>query len=752
MGLGVAAAAGATEPPVWTPTTDALLAPVATVEPTPRPLSAADAKHYGRVFSQLGRKRLGKALKLSEQGDQPQLQKVVRWYYLYNAGSGARFHEIVDFLETNPHWPYQDRLRRHAENVIKKSTPVDRVLSYFRRYPPLTTVGRERYAAALRRTGDAAAADDQIRQAWVEARFYGRRGYAQQKRFLRRHRNVIGAADHFARAERLLWIQRVSNAYRYLRFMSPKDRAVVTAWGRLLRRNTPKSKIREALRNLPKDGAPHPGPLYAEMRRYTKAKRNDPAREILHRAPAGLGNPEAWWIQRNIQARRALEEHDHEEAYRLASNHGLVEGKYFAEAEFLSGWIALRLLKIPEIAEAHFGRLQHAAQYPIDTARAAYWLARTNEVLGQTAEAAVWYEKAARYMATYYGQQAALRLSPGARPALPPPADAAQRSAFERNELVRVVRMLDAVSADRFEAIFLRQIQNNVATSAERALASELALETGNRVAAVSTARAAHKVGDPLVPSGYPVLDVPPVKSRRVEAPEEALLLAVIRQESQFNERARSGAGARGLMQLMPRTALLTARKLRVRYVRSKLTRDPAYNIRLGRAYLSGLLRAYDGHYALALAAYNAGPNRVNRWVRRFGDPRSGAIDVIDWVELIPFRETRGYVQRVLENLQVYRWRLGKSELIPAQASDIYTAMGAETPVLANGPSLIPAAGFIDLQTELRNELSGQPGAEPGDSDNEDELGDDAKARSDEALDPTLECDPELPMSNPGSC
>ncbi len=703
--------------------------------PADPPFSEADAKLYRKVFASLGkRRRLGRVLKQAEKGRHPLPKKVLRWYYLYNAGSGARFDEITDFMAQNPGWPNQKRLRSHAEQVISKSVPTGRVLAYFRKYPPLTTAGRERYAKALRHTGDAAGADEQIRQAWIEARFRGRRGHAAQKRFYRRYGKIIRAQDQFARAERQLWKQRNNNAYRYLNKMTRGDRAVITAWGRLIRRSTSHKKIKAAMAALPADRRSHPGVLFGEMRRHTKKKNNTAAREILHQAPLDLGNADAWWIQRNIQARRALEEHNYEEAYRLANNHGLAGGKYYAEAEFVAGWVALRFLNKPDLAIMHFTRLTDAQLDPLTGVRGAYWSGRTAEVMGLPKKAKAWYVKASRHVATYYGQHAAMRLGPGFRAGIPPVPSPAIRNEFERGELVRIIRILDRVGATKLKQPFLRQVLRSAVSPGERLLATELALEIGDRRSAVSNARKAHQIGDPIVPAGYPLVTIPPVRSGKVDPPEDALLLAVIRQESQFHERAKSHAGARGLMQLMPRTARLTARKLRVRYVKAKLTRDPAYNIRLGRAYLSGLLGNFSGHYALALAGYNAGPHRVAKWIKLFGDPRSEGVDALDWVESIPFRETRNYVQRVLENLQVYRWRLGKGNLAPAHSDEIYTAMGAQATALASEPFVLPAGGFPDA------------------ADDPDEEGDDAKAQPDDAETQSQDCYFDLPMSNPDSC
>ena len=294
--------------------------------------------------------------------------------------------------------------------------------------------------------------------------------------------------------------------------------------------------------------------------------------------------------------------------------------------------------------------------------------------MGEPQLAGSWYRTAARHPTAYYGQLAAARLRPGRGLELPPEPepDASEVDAFEGHELARVVRILSQL--DRRDELrpFVLGLGNAKDTPGWRAMTAVLARAHGRPDLAIAVAKKAGRAGRTLVQAAYPLLKAPALAGGSGKSAIEApLVLAMVRQESAFDPRATSGSGARGLMQLLPHTAYTVARSLKVPYSRSRLTSDSRYNLRLGQAYIAGLVQKYDGSYVLALAAYNAGPSQANRWIRNNGDPRDGAVDVIDWIEMIPFDETRNYIQRVLENLQVYRRRLADKEVVLMLESDL---------------------------------------------------------------------------------
>jgi len=357
-----------------------------------------------------------------------------------------------------------------------------------------------------------------------------------------------------------------------------------------------------------------------------------------------------------------MDERNYSLAAKLVSGHGLSEGAEFAESEFLAGWLRLSFLGEPNAAEANFSALYDGVGYPISRARGAYWRGRASAARGNAELAREWYERAAAHPTTYYGQHAIRAL--GGNPesvSFAVPSDPIVRQKFLNQELVQLVQRLHELGADKRLRTFLLHLSGLAESAEERLLVAQLAHESDRPREAVRAIKRLNQLDDLVGVAGYPITPVP--QMGHPFAPADTLVLAVIRQESGFDREAISGAGARGMMQLMPGTAQQVSKTLALPYSRDKLTTDPGYNIRLGQAYLAEMLERYAGSPPLALAAYNAGPHRVDRWLEEFGDPRTGTVDMIDWVELIPFSETRNYVQRVSEAETVYRYLLSGAQI-----------------------------------------------------------------------------------------
>jgi len=340
-------------------------------------------------------------------------------------------------------------------------------------------------------------------------------------------------------------------------------------------------------------------------------------------------------------------------AYRLAAAHGTETGEAFVEGEFFAGWIALRYLNEPDMAAPHFLSLYSGAKSVISRARGAYWSGRAAEAKGDTAAATDWYRNAARHLTVFYGQLAASRLpdpvhlsmDSGVR------ASAAEQADFNRLELVRVARQLTQIGENDRIRPFLINLLNRAGKPTDYVLLAGLARSLEREDLAIHVAKEARQSGVELTEFLFPTLRVP-----QGETPEAALTLAIIKQESAFDQRAKSSAGALGLMQLMPSTARPLAKAAGIgKLDEKKLLSDANLNMRLGRLYLAQMIDRFGGSYIMAIAAYNAGPSRVRSWSDLYGDPRQADTDAIDWIENIPFNETRNYVMRVMENLQIYR-------------------------------------------------------------------------------------------------
>jgi len=623
--------------------------PVRANAPELRPniLSSRDFDFYRRAFAEARLGRHAAARRLANQAGDVLPAKVIDWLWLRSRGSGAGFDRIAAFLEQNPIWPGRVTLRRRAEDALDGRTPDQRVLDWFATQLPTTGWGMMRLAEARLATGDAAGAKEMLRHAWV----FGDFTRARERRFYARHRGMLEASDHVARLDRVLWDRRRGAAHRMLGRVDDDSRRLGKARLSLIGFT---AGVDWAVGNVPAFLVNDPGLIYDRARWRRVKGKHAGAREMLAQRPNPLPYPKRWWIERRIQIRKLLANDESRAAYAMAADHGLIRGRRFAEAEFLAGWIALRHLNDAETGFKHFQTLHANVKFPVSRARAAYWAGRAADRLAQPALAATWFERAAAYSTTYYGQLAGLKLAGPAKPLPAPPLKPtpAAIAAYEKTESAQIVRRLAELGQTKLLKSFFIHMADVAKSGTQRRLVLDMIAELAPPSLMITVAKRVSRDGTILVHHSYPESAVLSRASGPVEA---ALVHAVARQESVFNPRAVSHAGARGLMQLMPATARLTARQMGLHYSRDRLIDDPDYNARLGVHYLARLIERYDGSYLMALAAYNAGEARVDRWVRIWGDPRATGIDPIDWAESIPFTETRNYVQRVLENLQAYR-------------------------------------------------------------------------------------------------
>jgi soluble lytic murein transglycosylase len=575
--------------------------------------------------------------------------EIVRWLDYSRAGPPGRFVDIAEFIEKNPDWPRQTALRRHAEEaLIGESDAI--AADWFGRRPPVSGVGKVREAEIMLSSGNLEGGIAALRAAWIDADF----GSSDETAFLARHAEAIRPEDNEKRLDRLLWDGQQEAARRKLPLVSADWRSLGEARVALA---SLAPNVEFLMTRVPAQLRSDPGLIYEELRWRTRKDMVDGAAQILLSQPGDPARPAAWWVVRQTIARRVLSTGNAELAYRIVDQHGPIEGTAYSEAEFLLGYIALRYMKNPADAFDHFSRILTRVDTPYAKARAGYWGGRAATAQGKPELAAKCYAAAAEHTVTFYGQLAARQLGADAPPhAVPEPVpDAAELARFNQSELVRATRILLDFGYRDQGKVFLLSLADRAATPTQFAMLATLAESSGRIDLAVAVAKRAIDAGTPLMIHGYPVTPLPSGGTA-----EHSLLFAITRQESGFESDAVSRAGARGLMQLMPGTASNVARKMRVPFSAERLTADGTYNVLLGRTYLETLIDDFGGSYALAIAAYNAGPGRVRQWLRDYGDPRSGQIDLVDWIENIPISETRYYVQRVLENLQIYRGQGGR--------------------------------------------------------------------------------------------
>ncbi|MBV9378295.1 MAG: lytic transglycosylase domain-containing protein [Alphaproteobacteria bacterium] len=585
--------------------------------------------------------------------------KMLRWMDYARPGAPGRFPDIAGFIEKNPDWPGQKSLRKHAEEALAAES--DEVAAgWFKRYPPVSAIGKVRQAEITINSGDLENGTAALRAAWITADF----GPLDEKGFLARHADALRPEDHAQRTDRLLWDGQVEAAHRMLAILPPDYRLLAQA---RLALAAQAANAEVLVARVPPRLRADPGLVFEQLRWRRKKDMTDAAVQILLRQPNDLVRPAAWWAERQAIARRVLAGGNAELAYRLVEQHGLIEGNAFSDAQFLLGYIALHYMKNPALAFEHFSRILTRVDTPYAKSRAGYWGGRAAEAEGKPELAAKWYAAGADHMATFYGQLAAHQLGHDAppRPVPEPVPAAAELAQFNDDEVVRAARIFFELGDQAHGKIFLLHMADKAKTPAKLAMLASLAEANGRIDLAIGIAKRAIEAGTPLMIHGYPVTEVPDGGTA-----EHSLLFAVVRQESAFERDAVSRVGARGLMQLMPATASFIANKLQLPFSADRLTADGIYNVILGRAYLETLIEDFGGSYALAIASYNAGPSRVRQWIRDYGDPRGGSIDMVDWIEMIPINETRNYVQRVLENLQIYRGQVGRDSAF-SLASDL---------------------------------------------------------------------------------
>jgi soluble lytic murein transglycosylase len=608
-------------------------------------LSPAEAAALGKAFVAVDDGRYADARAMVANFDNPLLKRIVDWNILRVAPrTDADFASTWRFLRENPDWPEPQILRRQAEDRIGPDTPAQQVFAYFTAFPPLTSTGHMRRLEAASAVSPSSVPKF-AGESWRNATFKK----ADEEEFLNKYGQHLTGDDQIARFDRIMREGRAPAARDLLPKLPPDYQSVANA---RLAMATKAADATIVLRGVAPAKLDDPTVKLEQLAWLRRTGNLAEAKTLAAQPPAH--QTDAWWNERQQLARDLLSAGRTADAYTVAVQHGQTKGVAFAEAEFLAGWIALRHLKKPADAQKHFQTLYDGVSTDVSKSRAAYWLGRTDEAANRKKEAQEWYSRAAAFGQTFYGQLAARKLPGGSRqlPSDPITSDADQQ-ALSGRELVTVARYIGQSGDSERTRPFLLQLARMVTGPGETLLLARLASELKRPDIALVIARRATSSGVTLFDASFPVIDLGSTGSV-----ERALALAVTRQESGFNAAAISPSGALGLMQLLPTTAREVAGKMSLPFVQSKLTSDPQYNVALGSQYLSQMLQRFGGSYELALAAYNAGPGRVARWLDTMGDPRSGKIDMVDWIEMIPLRETRNYVQLIMEGVGVYRDRL----------------------------------------------------------------------------------------------
>jgi soluble lytic murein transglycosylase len=597
----------------------------------------------------------------------PVVKKIIKWREFSTSSSNISFKEITDFIRYNPSWPNQDLLRKNAEYAIADYTNPDEVVKWFaintpiqgkfvRFKRPLTPKGMQHLAEALLQVKDKYKFDKNIILTLIKDAFVGLDfNPTSEKEFLTKFYKVLTQRDFQRRIDSLLSDRQVTSARRLYKFLDASYKKVFDARIAIISGRN----IDYAISQVPYNFRNDPGLLFE--RALYRDNRGDLAgvMQIMRSLPTQLDNPEKWWKLRKKSIRTLIDQKRWLEAYYLAKFHSVKYNReIIAESEWYAGWIALRFTKNYHVSFQHFKRIYDVSRSPVSIARATYWMGRALEAVSKNQEALEWYKVASRYSATFYGQlgfvKAGYREFKQPLPSVVNKSDVAR---YRNNELAKAAYLMLSIGEDDLGKLFMNGAASAATTSGERVLVAQMGLARGRYDYSLHVAKEIYKVKNEVVINAlFPVFALTGYNGKIIKEPSADLVLSIIRQESEFDTYARSGAGASGLMQLMPETAKDVCSRIGVRYDARKLMTDPRYNITIGSAYLARRIKDFDGSYMLAFAAYNAGIGNVQKWIKKNGDPQKMNIEqVIDWIEMMPFYETSNYVQRALENLQMYR-------------------------------------------------------------------------------------------------
>lgn len=556
--------------------------------------------------------------------------------------TSIRFDDGYRFLQNHPAWPEEKTIRLRTEAAAMNERPERGVMAKFcTDNPPIS--GRGKVACVVAEVGDNASQIAMLRDAWASGDFSD----DEEQRILKSYGNTLTATDHVARMERVLYDGKLAPAKRMLPLLPSANHRLLNVRMALLAGE----KIAPTLVNQLSTAEQRDAGILFERIRWRTRNGDPDITELLLAAPHDVPYPERWWPMRVAAARDAIQTRNYARAYALVAHHGDLEGEALADALWMKGWLLLRRKHDAGNAYKAFFKLYTSVTTPVSKARAAYWAARAADKNGNDDIARDWLAKAARHPSVFYGQLARSWLKPKSPLMLPaaPEVTGAERQQFEADKRVQTIRLLAKRGDDKMRDLFLTSLGLRISSDGRFALLAELANEVGGTYAGVEAAKLALRESVLIIPSGWPRIKLPPGLPI-----EPALTLAITRQESEFNPTARSSANAQGLMQLLPSTAKQVAKKHDIPFSPAMIF-EPATNLTLGSHYLGQVIDGFDGSYILGIASYNAGPGNVRKWIAAQGSPPKNLHGAIDWVEAIPFGETRNYVMRALENVSVYR-------------------------------------------------------------------------------------------------
>ena len=579
-------------------------------------------------------------------------REILEWLRYYNGASDLTFAKYKNYINNNSHWPLIESIKLKAESKISFKEDNKDIISYFKNNPPQTGWGKIYYGNALLNINELEKGKALIKDGYINGSLTRR----EQAQVIKKFKNLFNQEDHKKRINELLWDGKYRTASKLIKYVDKDYQKLFEARIGLI---SFAGGVDDLIAKVPKNLINHPGLIHDRIRWRVKKRKYDSALELLLSVseidPKKLQRPEKFWRQKNILIRRLIDKHQYNTAYKLATSHGLTSNADIAQAEWMAGWISITFLNKPLEALEHFRQIWNVSSRPISKARAAYWMGKSYEEIGNKEKSQEWYDNASIYSLTFYGQLAGIKSEEKVffEPVVNVERNETEDSKKLNKKVYAAISLLNEFDKPKIVKKFIKDLANreDIAVASN---AMQIATDIERYDFAVQAGKVFYYNNVILDIKGFPIIDRP--EFGKIMFPDQSLIHSVIRQESQFDPKAGSHAGAKGLMQLMPYTAKRVSQGLNLEYSKNKLTENPKYNVILGSTYLDILLSNLDGSYILTLAAYNAGESRVAAWIKKYGDPRKDDINPVDWIELIPFKETRNYVQRVLENIQVYNF------------------------------------------------------------------------------------------------
>jgi soluble lytic murein transglycosylase len=646
------------EPAFQAPTLQAPMSPRAAPPARPAPpfataitsmTSPMDLAAVKQAIDLVGKNRQDEATDIEGTISDPLARKLVEWVILRSEDGSRVFSRYVAFIAANPSWPSIATLRRRAEAVMwQEHADPQAIIGFFAAEPPHTVKGHFALARALLAQGDRAGAEAAVREPWRNNGFSADLEAQARETFA----GLIMPADDEARMAVRLYAEDDDAGLRAAHHLDATALAIAKARAAVINQAGNAKALLEA---VPKAAQRDPGYMFSRIQWLRRADKIAEAAQWMIAAPhdpAKLVDVDQWWTERRLVARKLLDLGDARLAYEVANGAAApANPNYRAEQHFTAGWIALRFLHQPAIALAHFARIADGVSNPIALARSFYWQGRSAEALGRQQDARMLYQEAAHYPTAYYGQLARARLGLDEvtlRTLPEPPAE------HRTLEIARAFEILYATDERDLVAAMAADLGENATDTGALATLAGIAVRHNDARATLLIGKAALGRGLPFERYAFPDFGVPSYQQIGPEV-EPCIVFSIVRQESAFNPRVVSSANAIGLMQVTPEAGRDTAKKFKVTFDQRRLIDDVVYNAQLGTAELGNDITSWRGSYILAFVAYNAGPRRAREWIEQYGDPRDPKVDPIDWIERIPISETRNYVERVIENMQVYR-------------------------------------------------------------------------------------------------